>query len=114
MIDARESPEASLRREIEEELGYSVDHVERIATFFLSPGGSSERIWLYYTEVRESDHSSAGGGLPREHEDIRIVPMSREEARLALREGRIADAKTIIGLQWFLAQTGPGQLKSTP
>jgi ADP-ribose pyrophosphatase len=105
MIDARDTPESSVRRELEEELGYSPDVIEHIATFFVSPGGSSERIWLYYTEVSESCHSSQGGGLIHEHEDIRIVRMSPEEARTALRDGKVADAKTVIGLQWFLARS---------
>jgi ADP-ribose pyrophosphatase len=103
MIDRGEQPEGSIRREIEEELGYRADHIEHIATFYVSPGGSSERIWLYYAEVGEAGHVSAGGGLPGEHEDIRVVSISPEEARAALKDGKIADAKTIIGLQWLLA-----------
>lgn len=62
MIDSGESPEAALRREIEEELGFAVARLEPISTFFVSPGGSSERIWLYYAEVTDSGRLSAGGG----------------------------------------------------
>lgn len=105
MIDAGESPEAALRREIEEELGYRPDRVEHIATFYVSPGGSSERIWLYYAEVSQAGRVSAGGGLPGEHEDIRVLSLTTEEARAALAECRLVDAKTIIGLQWLLAAT---------
>ena len=108
MIDRGEQPEASIRREIEEELGYRADHIEHIATFYVSPGGSSERIWVYYADVGAAGRVSAGGGLPGEHEDIRVVSISPEEARAALKDGKIADAKTIIGLQWFLAR-GPSR-----
>jgi ADP-ribose pyrophosphatase len=107
MIDPGEQPEDSLRREIEEELGYRADRIEHIATFYVSPGGSSERIWVYYAEVGKNGRVSAGGGL-REHEDIRVVSISLEEARGALEAGRIADAKTIVGLQWLLAP-GPSR-----
>ena len=100
--------EASIRREIEEELGYRADRIEHVATFYVSPGGSSERIWVYYAEVRAAGRVSAGGGLRGEHEDIRVVSISPEDARAALKDGRIADAKTIIGLQWFLAR-GPSR-----
>ena len=112
MIDRGEQPEASMRREIEEELGYRADRIEHVATFYVSPGGSSERIWVYYAEVSEDGRVSAGGGLAgehedirvvSEHEDIRVVSMSPDEARAALKDGRIADAKTIIGLQWLFA-----------
>jgi nudix-type nucleoside diphosphatase (YffH/AdpP family) len=104
MIDRGEQPEDALRREIEEELGYRTDRIEHIATFYVSPGGSSERIWVYYAEIDDAGHVSAGGGLPGEHEDIRVLSMSPEEARAALQDGTIADAKTIIGLQWFLSR----------
>jgi nudix-type nucleoside diphosphatase (YffH/AdpP family) len=103
-VDAGETPEAALRREIEEELGYRVGHVEPIATFYPSPGGSSERIWLYYVETIQADRVSAGGGVAAEHEDIRVLTMSRDEAREALADGRFADAKTLIGLQWLFAR----------
>lgn len=105
MIAADEAPEAALRREMEEELGYRPDVLEHIATFFVSPGGSSERIWLYYAEVSESTQVSKGGGADRENETIRLVRMSLEDARTSVRTGRIADAKTMIGLQWLLARS---------
>jgi ADP-ribose pyrophosphatase len=82
--------------------------VEPIASFFVSPGGSSERIWLYYAEVGDATRVSAGGGLAVEHEEIRIVAMSFDEARTALRDGRLPDAKTIIGLQWLFARRAGG------
>jgi nudix-type nucleoside diphosphatase (YffH/AdpP family) len=104
MIDAGEAPDATLRRELEEELGYRVAHLEPISSFFVSPGGSSERIWLYYAEVSDATRVSAGGGLALEDEEIRVVAMSFDEARTALRDGRLPDAKTIIGLQWFFAR----------
>lgn len=104
VVDPGETPEDAVRREITEELGYRVDHVESIATFFVSPGGSSERIALYFVDTTGASRISAGGGLAKEHEDIRVVTMSRDETRLALREGRFTDAKTIIGLQWFFSR----------
>ena len=100
-IESGEQPEKALRREIEEELGYRADRIEHVATFYVSPGGSSEGIWVYYAEVGESDRVGSGGGLPGEHEDIRVLSLSPEEARVALKDGKIPDAKTIIGLRWF-------------
>lgn len=104
MIDTGEAPEAALRRELHEELGYALLHAEPIATFYVSPGGSSERIWLYYAEVTEATRSGPGGGVAAEHEDIRVVEMTDDEARAALDSGRLPDAKSIIGLQWLFAR----------
>jgi nudix-type nucleoside diphosphatase (YffH/AdpP family) len=103
-IEPGEAPDATLRRELEEELGYRAEHVEPIATFYVSPGGSSERIWLYYVETSGAARVSAGGGLASEHEDIRVVSFSMEEARAALDQQRFADAKTIVALQWLFSR----------
>lgn len=103
MIDAGEAPEATLRRELGEELGFALQQHEPISTFYLSPGGSSERIWLYYAEVTEGGRIGGGGGVDDENENIRIVELTDAEARAALDAGRFPDAKSIIGLQWLFA-----------
>ncbi len=104
MIEPGESPEAALRREVAEELGFAVERLQPVATFYVSPGGSSERIWLYCAEVSEAGRVSAGGGADGEHEEIRVVRMTAAEARARLHAGGFADAKTIVGLQWLFAQ----------
>lgn len=107
MISPGEQPDHAMRRELEEEIGYRVEAMRPIAMFYVSPGGSSERIWLYYAEVSESARVSAGGGNPGETEDIRIVPVPLAEVGTRLAQGEFVDAKTIIGLQWLL-QHAPG------
>lgn len=104
-IEPGEAPEATLGREIVEELGYRPERVEAISTFYLSPGGSSERIHLYYVETSESARVAAGGGLAVESEDIRVVSLPAADARAALRDNRVADAKTILALQWWFARS---------
>jgi ADP-ribose pyrophosphatase len=102
MIAPGEQPDRAMRRELEEEIGYRVAAMRPIAMFYVSPGGSSERIWLYYAEVSDSARVSAGGGNPGETEDIRIVAVPLAEVADRLAQGEFADAKTIIGLQWLL------------
>jgi ADP-ribose pyrophosphatase len=102
MVEEGETPEATVRRECEEELGYRPGNLEPVATFFVSPGGSSERIHLFYAEVTAAMQVGKGGGVAGEHEDIRIVRRSVDETRAALAAGRLTDAKTIIAVQWFL------------
>jgi nudix-type nucleoside diphosphatase (YffH/AdpP family) len=103
-VEPGESPEVTLRRELEEELGYRAEQVEAIATFYVSPGGSSERIWLYCVDTSESARVSAGGGVAAEHEDIRVVSLTLDEARAGLSEGRFCDAKTLVALQWLFSK----------
>lgn len=102
MIEGDESPEDAVRREILEETGFAARRLEPISTFYVSPGGSSERIVLFYAEVDESTRHRDGGGVESEGEDIMIVEMPLEAAEKALADGEVVDAKTIIGLTWAL------------
>jgi nudix-type nucleoside diphosphatase (YffH/AdpP family) len=101
MVDQGELPEETIRREVHEEVGYQVGDLQPIATFYVSPGGSSERVALYYAEVGEADRVAAGGGSAAEHEEIEPVELSLPELWTALHEGNIVDAKTLIAVQWF-------------
>jgi ADP-ribose pyrophosphatase len=106
MIDKGETPEEAIRREIQEETGYRADSVEHISTFYVSPGGSSERIILYYATVSGVGRRSKSGGLASENEDIKLIELPLADAFDQLRRGEIADAKTIIALMWFEARHG--------
>ncbi len=88
-----EDPRDCIRREIEEEIGYKTDSIKLIDECYVSPGGTSELVTIYYCEV--SEKISSGGGL--EYEDIDIIEMDREE----LLQTRFRDAKTIIALNWL-------------
>lgn len=102
MIDANETSQDAIIREVREELGFRVDYIKLLFSFFLSPGGSSERIHLFYIEV--TDQVEAGGGVALEYEDIKfcvIVEFRRRDVFDMVEKGEIMDAKTIIGLQWL-------------
>ena len=101
ILEAGEEPEEATRREVEEEIGYSIDKLTHIATVYASPGGSSERLHIYYVPVSDDHHTSLGGGLESEGEDIRTVKLNVNAAFAKLDTGEIADAKTFIALQWL-------------
>jgi nudix-type nucleoside diphosphatase (YffH/AdpP family) len=101
-VEAGEDPEDCARREVLEELGYQIDTLEHISTFYVSPGVTSERIILFYTSVGEKNALTAGGGRPDEKEDIRREEIPVSQIREYISTGRIIDAKTLIALQWFL------------
>ena len=104
VIQVGETAEVTLRREVREEIGYTIDRLHPIASFFPSPGVSSERIMLYCAEVTNAGKIAAGGGLAEEGEDIRIVELSLSELRQQLDQARIRDAKTLVGTMWLLHQ----------
>lgn len=102
-------PEKTVRKEIEEEIGYTVDSIEPVCDFYSSPGACTEVVHLFYAEV--SEKQDEGGGKDEEHEQIEILRLSEEELlNLPLR-----DAKTIIAVQWLAAKVGkkPGKIQST-
>jgi nudix-type nucleoside diphosphatase (YffH/AdpP family) len=105
VVEEHEQPEATIRREIREEIGYEVRHdLIPIATFYVSPGGTSERILLYYAEVGNADHVAKGGGHAAEHEDIEQVELTLPDLKHAVEQGQILDAKTLIAAQWLLGK----------
>ncbi|MGJ3240561.1 MAG: NUDIX domain-containing protein [Anaerolineae bacterium] len=101
IIDKDELPVDAMRREMEEETGYAVDTLHHLYTFFLSPGGSSERIFLFYGRIKASDKIGAGGGVVHEDEHITTTYMTVDEALTRLEQRAFTDAKTILGLQWL-------------
>jgi nudix-type nucleoside diphosphatase (YffH/AdpP family) len=103
MADPGETPEMAIQREILEEAGYATTRLEHISTFYVSPGGSDERIVLFYAEVTNSSRRAAGGGLASEGEDIRLIEFPLSEMRDILTSKSIQDAKTIIALMWLQA-----------
>jgi ADP-ribose pyrophosphatase len=108
ILEAGEKPEECARRETLEETGYTVHSLEPIASVYLSPGGSSERVHIFHAEVSLADRTAGGGGLASEQEDIRLINLPSDEAFAKARQGQILDAKTLIALQW-LELRGPRQ-----
>ena len=101
-----DSPEDAVRREVEEELGITVGEVQHVFDVFMSPGSVTERLHFYAAPYRPVDRTGAGGGLEEEGEDIEVVELPFDEALAMIDDGRIADAKTILLLQWA-ALRGP-------
>jgi len=89
-----EDPRNAIIREIEEEIGYKVDNIKLIDEGFVSPGGTSEMISIYFSEV--SEKIGDGGGVENEDEEIDIIEMSRDE----MLKTQFKDFKTIIAVQW--------------
>ena len=102
IIEKGEKPVDVAKREMIEETGLKVSHLIKIFHYLVSPGGSSESVFLYCGKV---DATNANGifGMKNEHENIRVFSTSTEEAFELLDRGMITNAMTIIGLQWLKA-----------
>ena len=96
-----EDPIECARRECIEESGYEIDDFEHIASVFSSPGITSEFVHLYIGFCDSSDKKYKGGGLDSEHEDIKIIELSIDEAKQRLLDKKFNDGKTILALQHF-------------
>lgn len=101
-----DAPEVAMRREAEEELGVTLGEVQHVFDVFMSPGSVTERLHFYAAPYRPGDRTAAGGGLEEEGEDIEVLELPFDEALAMVDDGRIADAKTIMLLQWA-ALRGP-------
>lgn len=100
IIEPSETAESLAHRELEEEAGLTTNRLKEIASYFPSPGGSTERVTIYVAEV---DSRGAGGkfGLDHEHEDILAKVYPCNEIWPRLDNGGIDNAMTLIALQWL-------------
>ncbi|MBF8778931.1 NUDIX domain-containing protein [Pseudomonas fulva] len=105
LIDKDEQPEEVAHREAEEEAGLAFSALWPMTRYFPSPGGSDEFVHLF---LGRCSSEGAGGlhGLEEEGEDIRVKVWSFEDALQAVRDGRIANAASIIALQWLALNRG--------
>ncbi len=98
MVEEGESAEDVVRREALEEANVVLQSATLLQRYWVSPGGTNERVAVFYATA---DLGDAGGcyGLASEGEDIRVHVLSSAQLRAALDEGRIANAMTLIAVQ---------------
>lgn len=101
-----DEPEAAIRREVIEETGHEVGEVAHVFDAFMSPGSVTERLHFYAAPYSAATLRHEGGGLAEEGEHITVVELGIDEALAMIDDGRIADAKTIMLLQWAVLR-GP-------
>jgi ADP-ribose pyrophosphatase len=103
-IDQGEDAEHAARREVQEEVGVRVASLERIATFFVSPGGTSERNILFYATT--GDSGGTGGGIMDDGEHIQIVRMPVGDFVRQCLDNTLRDVKTLVAGYWLQAKLG--------
>ncbi len=96
-LEPGEDPLQCARRELAEETGYKAGKIEKITTFYTSPGICTETMHLYLAlDLIETE------GQTDSDEFIELEKYNYKQVNSLIIEGRIKDAKTIIGI--LLAQ----------
>jgi nudix-type nucleoside diphosphatase (YffH/AdpP family) len=95
-----DDPATAIRRETAEELGVTVGELQHVFDVWMSPGSVTEKLHFYAAPYTPADRTGAGGGLPEDGEDIQVIELEFDEALHQISTGQIADAKTIMLLQW--------------
>ncbi|MBM3167072.1 MAG: NUDIX hydrolase [Chloroflexi bacterium] len=92
-IDDGEQPIAAVRRELQEEIGYLPNKIDKLGGFYSTPGYCSEYLHLYMASYLIPSRLEA-----EDTEDIKVerVPLSRIPDMIA--SGEICDAKSVAGL----------------
>jgi nudix-type nucleoside diphosphatase (YffH/AdpP family) len=101
-----DAPETAIRREASEELGVTVGELTHVFDVYMSPGSVTERIHFFAAPYTDASRTSEGGGLADDGEDIDVLELPFDDALAMVGTGEIADAKTIMLLQWA-ALSGP-------
>jgi nudix-type nucleoside diphosphatase (YffH/AdpP family) len=94
-----EDPLSCIRREAEEETGYTVRAPQKLFEVYMSPGSVTEKLHFFASEYIDSDRAAAGGGDRAEGEDIEVIEIPLAEALHMIKAGAIQDGKTIMLLQ---------------
>jgi nudix-type nucleoside diphosphatase (YffH/AdpP family) len=95
-----ESPEIRIRAEMEEETGYRLGDIRKVFEAFMSPGAITEKLHFFVAAYEPHMRVGSGGGMADEGEDIEVLELPIDQALAMIADGRIADAKTIMLLQY--------------
>jgi nudix-type nucleoside diphosphatase (YffH/AdpP family) len=95
-----EAPELRIRSEAEEETGYRLGEIKKVFEAYMSPGSVTEKLHFFVAEYQPEMRVGNGGGIASEGEDIKVLELPFDQAMTMIGDGCIADAKTIMLLQY--------------
>ncbi|KNF07420.1 ADP-ribose pyrophosphatase NudF [Gottschalkia purinilytica] len=91
-LEHGEEPIQCAARELKEETGYESSQLEFVSEFYTSPGFCNEKIFLYIAKGLIE-----GEATPDDGEYIDIKKIKIKDLDKIIAEGKIIDAKTLIG-----------------
>jgi len=97
-IDPGEEPVDSVRRELQEEIGYFPRKIDKLAGFYSIPGYGTEYLHCFLaTDLVPSRL------IAEDTDDIELVRISLDEIPRLIASGEICDGKSIAALLIFLS-----------
>jgi ADP-ribose pyrophosphatase len=101
VVSPNETAAEAITREVEEETGIRrLVALEMIGSFYLTPGASNERLFLYYAQVETDGFSGAKSGLGVDDEWIEVISMTPKAFLEKVEAMLIYDAKTIAAAEF--------------
>jgi ADP-ribose pyrophosphatase len=93
-----EPTDVTALRELQEETGYVSEKAEHVHTFLLTPGICDEAMQLFLArDCRPGPNRLEPG------EQIENLLVTHQQAAEMIQRREIEDAKTLVGLMWYLA-----------
>jgi len=99
-IDPGEEPVDCVRRELQEEIGYLPQKIDKLGGFYSIPGYGTEYLYCYLASNLVSSRLEA-----EDTESIEVVRVSPNQILQLITSGEICDAKSIAALLTFLLVT---------
>jgi GDP-mannose pyrophosphatase NudK len=100
LLEGDEDPAKGMIREIEEETGYDIPHVQKVYEAYTSAGVLTELVHFYVAPYHSKQKVSEGGGLEEEGEELKVIEVPFEKALQMIESGEIRDVKTIMLLHY--------------
>jgi ADP-ribose pyrophosphatase len=95
--EPEEPAEVCARRELLEETGYRAAALQELARFYVSPGWANEELVIYVATGLVASEAA-----PSSDERIVIERVSPDRVVELIRQGAIADAKTLVAVLGYL------------
>ncbi len=92
-LDEGEEPDEAAQRELQEETGFRAERIRRLTGFWVAPGYTTEFIHVFLAEGLVESRLD-----PDDDEAIAVELHSLAASVAMIDDGRICDAKTIVGL----------------
>ncbi|WP_113910454.1 NUDIX domain-containing protein [Roseovarius dicentrarchi] len=105
-VDPGETPEQAAHRECLEEAGLTLTRLERIGSYYCTPGYSTEYFHNFVGIADLPDDLPRYGGLETEAEDIRLHVLGFDAAMDLIDTGEADDGPLILSLLWLARARG--------